>query len=194
MRRKHLLIPIEIVPRHIHLSQKMWITLFGKKVEPEILRHLTQRGQAAYRQTVKVIGPGGELESVRVLGGARKQTQLELTEAEALALGIKPVWRLSGNLNRTSGCKLEGPDGKAAIKTGVIVPLSHLHLNPKEAAVAGVKQSQEIEVGLLEDKRSKIKAVVRIHPSFRAALHVMPDLAAKLWLSSTEKAILENKI
>ena len=55
-------------------------------------------------------------------------------------------------------------------------------------------QGQKIEVGFLEDKESKIQVMVRVHPSFRAALHLMPDLAAKLWLSSSEKVILENQI
>ncbi|HBR80762.1 MAG: Phosphate propanoyltransferase [Candidatus Uhrbacteria bacterium GW2011_GWE2_45_35] len=194
MRRKKILIPIEIIPAHLHLSQKMWVTLFGKKTEPQILRRLDQRGQAVYRQTVTVKGPKGELKNVRVLGGARRQTQIELSEAEALALGIKPIWRLSGKLSCSAGCKLIGPAGKAVVKNGVIIPFPHLHLNHKEAEVFGLCQGQKIEVGFLEDKESKIQVMVRVHPSFRAALHLMPDLAAKLWLSSSEKVILENQI
>ena len=189
MRRKFL-IPIEVVPSHVHLSNKAWQILFGKKIEPKILRPLSQRGQAVYRQTVKIIGRGGELENVHVLGGLRKQTQVELMEAEALALGIKPVWRLSGRLSRSAGCKLVGPAGKLTIKTGVIIPVPHLHLNKKEADTLDLRQGQEVELRFNEDKEARLKAVVRVHPSFRAALHITPDLAAKLWFSSTEKAKL----
>lgn len=189
---RKFLIPIEIIPRHVHLSTKAWQILFGKKTEAKILRPLSQRGQAAYRQTIKIIGPGGELENVRVLGGVRRQTQMELMEAEAIALGIKPVWRLSGRLSRSAGCKLVGSAGKLTIKNGVIIPVPHLHLNNKESEAFGLRQGQEVELKFVEDKEARLKAVVRVHPSFRAALHIMPDIAAKLWLSPTEKAFLEN--
>lgn len=190
MGRKTLLIPIEIIPRHVHLSSKAWEVLFGKKVQPIILRPLSQRGQVIYRQTVKIVGPKGELESVRILGGVRKQTQVELTEAEALVLGIKPVWRLSGRLSRSAGCKLVGPVGKLVIKSGVIVPVSHLHLSNKDAQGFGFTQGQEIELSFIEDKEAKLKAVIRIHPSFRAVLHITSEEATKHWFSSTEKVKL----
>ncbi|MFH1089541.1 MAG: PduL/EutD family phosphate acyltransferase [Candidatus Uhrbacteria bacterium] len=190
MRRKKILIPIEVIPHHVHLSQRMWQTLFGKNISPKILRPLSQRGQAVYQQTVKVVGPKGEMTEVRVLGGARKQTQVELSEAEAIAIGIKPVWRVSGKLSRTVGCKLIGPAGKAVIKSGVIVPVPHLHLNTKEAESLDLRQGQEIELSFFEDKAAKLKVLVRVHPSFRAALHITPDVAAKLWLSISDKAIL----
>jgi len=190
MGRKTLLIPIEIIPHHVHLSAKAWNILFGKKVQPVILRPLSQRGQTIYRQTIKIVGPSGELENVRILGGVRKQTQVELTEAEAVALGIKPVWRLSGRLSRSAGCKLIGPAGKLVIKNGVIVPISHLHLNSKDAQYFGLSQGQEIELSFVEDKETKLKAVVRIHPSFRAVLHITSEEAAKHWFSLTEKVKL----
>ncbi|MFA6131616.1 MAG: PduL/EutD family phosphate acyltransferase [Patescibacteria group bacterium] len=182
--------PIEIVPRHVHLSAKAWEILFGKKVSAKVLRPLSQRGQAVYRQSVKIVGPNGELEDVRVLGGVRKQTQVELTETEAAALGIKPVWRLSGRLSRSAGCKLIGPAGKLIIKSGVIIPISHLHLNNRDADVLALRQGQEIELNFVEDKEAQLKAVVRIHPSFRAILHITSEEAAKFWPSSTEKVKL----
>lgn len=190
---RKFLIPIEIVPRHVHLSTKAWQILFGKKAEAKVLRPLSQRGQTVYRQTVKIVGRGGEeIEEVRVLGGLRKQTQVELMEAEAIVLGIKPLWRLSGRLSRSAGCKLVGPAGKLTIKNGVIIPVPHLHLNSKEAEALGLRQGEEIELKFVEDKEARLKAVVRVHPSFRAALHIMPDTAAKFWFSPTEKAFLEN--
>lgn len=130
------------------------------------------------------------MEKVRVLGGVRKQTQVELTEAEAVALGIKPVWRLSGRLSRSSGCFLVGPVGRLIIKNGVIIPISHLHLNGQEAEGLGLRQGQEIELNFIEDKEAWLKATVRVHPSFRAVLHITAEEASKFWFSSTEKAKL----
>jgi len=172
----------------------MWKILFGKENQPQVLRQLSQRGQNVFKQTIKIVGSKGEIKDIRVLGGFRAKTQVELTEAEALALGIKPVWRLSGKVSNSAGCKLIGSAGRAKIKTGVIVPIPHLHLNPKEAEQCGLNQGQEIEIGFVENKETKIKVVVRVHPSFRAALHITPDLAAKIWPSPTEKAILENQL
>lgn len=182
-------IPIEIVPSHVHLSAKAWRILFGL-AKPEILRPLSQRGQSAYRQTVKIIGPKGKLESVRVLGGFRKQIQVELNESEVIALGIKPVRRLSGHLTRSGGCELVGPSGKLKIKNGVIVPLAHLHLNNKESETLNLRQGQEVEMSLTEDKIAKVKTIVRVHPSFKAMLHLTFEQAAKFWLSPTEKVKL----
>jgi propanediol utilization protein len=151
---------------------------------------LSQHGQSVYYQTIKIIGSKGELTSVRILGGFRKQTQVELTESEAVALGIKTTWRMSGRLSRSGGCKLVGPNGTMEIKNGVIIPLAHVHLNNKEAGVLNVKQGQEVELLFVEDKTVKIKAIVRIHPSFKAALHLTSEQAAKFWFSPTEKAKL----
>jgi putative phosphotransacetylase len=188
---RRVLIPVEIVPSHVHLSARAWQVLFGQ-TEGEILRPLSQRGQVVYRQTVKVVGKNSSLKEVHVLGGARKQTQVELTEVEAAALGIKPVWRLSGRLSRSSGCKLVGPKGRLSIRNGVIVPVPHLHLSGKEAQALALRQGQEVELKFVNDREVSLKAVVRVHPSFRAALHLTPDLATKLWLGPGEKTYLKK--
>lgn len=194
MRRKRLLISIEVIPRHVHLSQKTWEILFGKKKLPQIFKTLWQRGQVVYQESITIVGPKGRLEDVRVLGGHRRETQVEISETEALLLGIKPLLRLSGRLSRTPGCTLIGPVKKNIIKKGVIVPLSHLHLNLKEANFFGLRQGQEIEVGFWQDKKTRLKVVVRLHPSFRAALHITTETAAKYWLASGEKVVLEKEL
>lgn len=188
--QKKFLIPIEIIPSHAHLSANAWAVLFGKKTEPVTLRPLSQRGQIVYRQTVKLIGPANEMASLRILGGVRKQTQIEITETEALALGIKPIWRLSGRLSRTTGGNLVGPAGKLSIKNGIIIPISHLHLSVKEAETLNLRQGQEVELTFIEDKEAHLRVVVRVHPSFRAVLHITPEVAGKFWFSPTEKAKL----
>lgn len=130
------------------------------------------------------------MERVRVLGGARKQTQVELTEIEAVTLGIKPIRRLSGHLSHSSGCLLIGPAGRLTVKNGVIIPISHLHLNSQEAESLDLRQGQEVELNFVEDKETRLSAVVRVHPSFRAALHITTEEASKFWFSPTEKARL----
>lgn len=186
-------IPIEIMPRHVHLSEKHWKKLFGSQA-PTVLLPLSQRGQVVLNETVTIISKSRrKLAGVRVLGGFRRETQVELSEEEAAALALRPPLRLSGSLNRSAGCLLVGPAGQVELRRGVIVPMPHLHLNLKEAKKLGWKHGQMVELRFLENKKANIKAVVRIHPSFRLSLHLTSDLAASLWLSATEKALWEKR-
>lgn len=192
MRRNIITIPIEIVPRHVHLSEKHWKKLFGSQA-PTILSPLSQRGQTAFNETVTVIGKGRKkFVDVRVLGGFRRETQVELSETDALALGLRAPARLSGSLNRSIGCCLVGPFGQTTLRRGVIIPVPHLHINNKEADRLRWKQGQQVGLKFLENKAASLKAVVRIHPSFRLSLHLTSDAAASLWLSATEKAVWER--
>ena len=51
--RAHLrLIPVEVVPRHVHVSKRDWYTLFGNEAVPRPLVRLSQPEQAAWRETV----------------------------------------------------------------------------------------------------------------------------------------------
>lgn len=193
MEGKKFLIPIEIIPRHIHLSEKHWRQLFGLFIEPRILQNLSQREQMVLMETVKIIGPNKNfLEEVHAVGGWRRQTQVEISESEAVCLGLHPPVRLSGNLIRSPGCKMVGPKGSVIIKQGVIIPVSHLHLGVKDAEKLKLKQNQVLSLGLAGRRDQWLdNVVVRVHPSFRLALHITSDVAAKFWLSASDKAFLK---
>lgn len=190
-----LLIPVEIIPRHVHLSEKDWRRLFGKNQQPRVWRSLSQRGQEVFFETIKVIGKKtASLENFHVIGGWRKQTQVEVSAAEAAALGLENVpFRLSGRLIRSPGCRLVGPAGRVALKQGVIIPIDHLHLSVKEAERFNLKHGQVVNLNLLASKKNRLEnIIVRVHPSFRLALHVTPETAARFWLMVGDRAFLEN--
>ncbi len=176
-------IPIEIVPRHVHLSQAHLSKLFGQDHTELPLRDLSLRGQFVSQDSVDVVGPQGTLPFVRVLGPCRMETQIELTAAEAASLGIKVTPRLSGDLAGSGSCRLVGPAGSVTLRRGVIVPLAHVHLGVKEAKTFGVRHGDEVTIRLVRAGQSELsKVVVRVHPTFRPVLHVTADDAALLWL------------
>ncbi len=102
------------------------------------------------------MGPKKTLSGIRVLGPARKETQVELAMTDARAIGIKAPVRESGKLEGTPGCKLVGPCGEVDLDHGVIVALRHVHLNDAQAQEAGVKDGDVVSIKIEGEKRSDI--------------------------------------
>ena len=67
---------VEISARHVHVSQEDLETLFGKGYELTVKKMLSQPGQFACEERVRVIGPKGEFPRVSILGPVRKDTQV----------------------------------------------------------------------------------------------------------------------
>ena len=132
--------------RHVHLSQADVAALFGEGYELRPLRPLTQPGQFAAEEKVDIVGPRGAISGVRVLGPARKETQIEISITDAIRLGIKPVVRMSGDIAFTPGAKLAGPKGSVDVPQGVIVAARHLHMSPEEAAAYGLKDGDVVSL------------------------------------------------
>jgi len=138
-------IPVEVSARHCHLNQRDLEKLFGKSYQLKILKMVSQPGQWASFEEIKIKGPKGELK-LRIVGPARSQTQVELSVTECYRLGINPVLKVSGNLKGTPGAILAGPKGIIKIKQGVIVAQRHLHLAPNEAKSLKIKSGKLVSV------------------------------------------------
>ena len=82
-------VPVGISARHVHLTEADIEALFGKGYKLNPIRPLSQPGQFAAREQVTVIGPRGRLEHVRVLGPARKESQVEISISDSFVLGAK---------------------------------------------------------------------------------------------------------
>ena len=98
-------LPIALSNRHLHLSQEHIEILFGSGYELTPSKDLSQPGQYACEEKVDIVGPKGTLKGVRVLGPARKQTQVEVSLADARALGVKAPVRDSGDIDNSPGAK-----------------------------------------------------------------------------------------
>ncbi|MDE5856711.1 MAG: phosphate propanoyltransferase, partial [Anaeroplasmataceae bacterium] len=168
---------IETSARHVHVTKETLEKLFGKGAVLEVKKMLSQPGQFASNQKVKVVGPKGEL-NCSILGPERKEDQVEVSLSDARTLGISAPIRESGDVAGSAPCKLVGPAGEVELSQGVIVAKRHVHMTPTDAEEFGVKNGQIVEVKVTsETGRSLIfgDTVVRVSPTYALAMHVDTD-------------------
>ena len=132
--------------KHLHLKEEDIEILFGKGHALSPTKALKQPGQFACEEKVDIVGPKGTLKGIRVLGPARKETQVELAMTDARTLGINAPVRESGKLEGTPGVKLVGPAGEVDLDHGAIVALRHVHLSKDQAVEAGVKDKELVSI------------------------------------------------
>ncbi len=169
---------VEVSAHHIHLTQEHVEALFGKG--HQLTRHadLSQPGQYACKEQLNVVGPKGRIERVRVLGPARKYTQIEIAMTEQFKLGVHPPIRESGDIADTPGCTLESPTGSVKLDRGVICALRHVHMTPEDALRYGVRDKSFVRVRIAGDRELVFGDVlVRVDPSFALAMHIDTDEA-----------------
>lgn len=171
-------VPIEISARHIHLSKLHAEVLFGVGHKFKILKELSQTGQFAYEEVVKLIGPKGEIKNVRYSGPFREKTQVEISETDARKLGIDPPVRRSGDLAESAGIKIIGPKGKIDLKESVIIALRHIHIDTQTAEKFGIKDGDKVKVDI-NGIRDLIfeNVLIRVRPDFKLAMHLDTDEA-----------------
>ena len=167
---------IETSARHIHLSQADLETLFGEGYELTKKKDLSQPGQFACVEKVKVVGTRGE-KAMSVLGPVRDYTQIELALTDARSLGLEAPVRGSGNLAGSGACKLVGPKGEVELTEGVIAAKRHIHATPEDAEKLGVQDKDVVSVKIDTDGRSLVfgDVVVRVSPKFALAMHIDTD-------------------
>ena len=167
---------VETSARHVHVTKEDLATLFGPDAVLHNKKDLSQPGQFACTEKVKVVGPKGEM-MCSILGPERSASQVELSLTEARKLGLTAMIRESGDLAGTSGCKLVGPAGEVELKEGVIAAKRHIHATPEDAEKMGVKDKDVVSVKIDTDGRSLIfgDVVVRVSPKYALAMHIDTD-------------------
>jgi len=169
---------VEVSAHHIHLTQEHVEALFGKGHQLTSHADLSQPGQFACKEQVSIVGPKGRIERVRVLGPARKYTQVEIAMTEQFKLGVHPPIRESGDIKDTPGCMLEGTAGNVKLERGVICAWRHIHMTPDDALRYGVRDKSVVSVRVAGDRELEFGDVlVRVSPSFRLAMHLDTDEA-----------------
>ena len=186
-------IPIGVSAHHVHLSQADVGRLFGKGYELSPRTPLSQPGQFAAQEAVKLVGPRGSIDRVRVLGPARSQTQVEISRTEGYQLGLNAPVRMSGDLDGTPGLILEGPTGQIEIKRGVIYAMRHLHMTPTDARRLGLQDGDVVRVRA-GDERALIfgDVAVRVSPKYSLEFHLDTDEANAADLNNGDLAYLES--
>ena len=123
---------VEASGRHVHLTKEHVEALFGKGYELTPAKDLSQPGQFAAKERVRVIGPKGEFSNVVVLGPCRSFSQVELSLTDCRQIGVKGVIRESGKIEGTPGILLGVGDKYVQLDKGVIVAKRHIHMTNEE--------------------------------------------------------------
>jgi len=169
-------VPVGVSARHIHLSQEHVEILFGAGATLTEFKPLSQPGQFAANETVAVHGPKGSFPKVRILGPARKATQLEVSRTDAFSLGINPPVRESGSIEGTPGIRIVGPAGEVTVEKGVIVAARHIHFHTSDALRWNVKDKQLLKVRVGGERGVVFEQVVaRVSDEFSLDMHIDTD-------------------
>lgn len=169
-------LPVEASGRHVHVTAREAQALFGHGLTPK--RPLSQPGQFLCEERVTLRTPKGEFRNVAVLGPERPENQVEISLTDAVALGLTPPVRLSGNVEGTPGIDLIGPLGQIQLSRGVIVARRHIHLPPEEAERRGLRNGDSVKLKVFGNRPLIFEEVsVRVSPGFAPAVHLDFDEA-----------------
>ncbi len=170
---------VEISARHVHVTKEDLETLFGAGYELTVKKELSQPGQFASNERVRVVGTKGEFPAVSILGPCRNATQVEVSLTDARSIGVTAPVRESGDVAGSGACKLVGPAGEVELKEGVIAAKRHIHMNSAEAEAAGVENGQIVSVEIPSESRSLVfgDVVIRVSDSYVKAMHIDTDEA-----------------
>ena len=163
---------VEISARHVHLSKEDLETLFGKGYELTVKKELSQPGQFASNERVRVVGAKSEFPAVSILGPCRKETQVELSLTDARSIGVTAPVRESGDL--------VGPAGEIEITKGVIAAKRHIHATTADAEKMGLTNGQIVSVTIPTSNERNLTfgdVVVRVSDSYALAMHIDTDEA-----------------
>ncbi|QNB48008.1 phosphate propanoyltransferase [Thermanaerosceptrum fracticalcis] len=183
-------VSIGISNRHVHLSQAHVEVLFGPGYQLTPVKEL-QPGQFAAAETLTLVGPKGSLAKVRVLGPARRLTQVEISRTDGFTLGVFPPVRDSGFLQGTPGLVLVGPAGCLKITEGVICAARHIHFHPADAERMGIRDGDRLAVKIQGDRALVFDNVLaRVNENYRLEMHIDTDEANAAGVRNGDTGIL----
>lgn len=170
-------IPLGISNRHIHLTEQTFKKLFGEKTEFTKYRDLYQPGEFASNHVVTLIGPKQRaISGVRILGPLRNYDQVEVSQTDAVVLGIQPPVVNSGTLDEAAPLTLIGPAGSVYLEKCAIVASRHMHMTSADAARFGVKEGDYCQVRIGGIKSTVFENVlVRVNDSWKLQIHLDTD-------------------
>ena len=169
---------VETSARHVHITQEVLETLFGKGYELTKKKDLSQPGQYACAERVDIVGPKKTLAGVSILGPVRPETQVELSLTDARSIGVAAPVRESGDIAGSGACKMVGPCGEVEISEGVIAAKRHIHMTTADAAQMGLTDKQIVSVKVATDNGRDLifgDVVVRVSDKYALAMHIDTD-------------------
>ena len=175
---RRLTVEVEASGRHVHLSRADLDTLFGPGFQLTRVKDLSQPGQFVCAQRVTLEGPKGSIPNVVVLGPQRKESQVEISLTDGVALGLTPPVRLSGDIAGTPGLTIRHGDRLVTLDRGLIAAKRHIHMTPADAARFGVADKQTVRLRCFTARPAVLEDVeVRVSPKFSTVVHIDYDEA-----------------
>ena len=187
-------IEVEASGRHVHLTKEHIDILFGEGYELTKIKDLSQPGQYACKERVTISGPKGKIDNVIVLGPARKETQVEVSLTDTLALGAVPPVKLSGDLDNTKEITISTERASISLDRGLMVAKRHIHMTPEDAMKFDVTNNDNVKVKVL-GKRPLIfdDVIVRVSKDYRTFMHIDYDEANACGFSKGTFALIVGK-
>ncbi len=171
-------IEVEASGRHVHLTEKDVERLFGINYKLTKIKDLSQPGQFACKERVTIKGPKGSIKNVVVLGPTRSESQVEVSLTDALALGIKPPIKISGELLDTPGITIESDNGSVNLDRGLIAAKRHIHVSKEDAKKFEVKDNDLVKVKVFGERPLIFDdVVIRVSENYNTFMHIDYDEA-----------------
>ncbi|WP_195923253.1 ethanolamine utilization phosphate acetyltransferase EutD [Clostridium tepidum] len=176
--KEEVFIEVEASGRHVHLSRKDIDLLFGEGYELTKIKDLSQPRQYACKERVTLVGPKGTISNVVVLGPERRETQVEVSLTDALALGIKAPIKESGDIEGTPSIIILAGNKVIQKDKGVIVAKRHIHMTPEDAKKFNVSDKEIVKVKVLTQRPLIFDdVVIRVSEKFKTYMHIDYDEA-----------------
>ena len=185
------MVPIGVSARHIHLTQEHVEVLFGEGYQLTKRKEL-MGGQFAANEQVTIVGLKlRAIENVRVLGPVRSKSQVEISATDAIKLGVRAPIRLSGDIEGSAPIAVVGPKGVIYLDEGCIIAKRHIHMAPKDAIAAGVRNGDIVSVKADNERGTVFNHVqIRVDESFTLEMHIDTDEANAAKISTGETATI----
>lgn len=185
------MVPVGVSNRHIHLSQEHVEALFGPGYQLTKKKEL-MGGQFASNECCTIVGLKlRAIENVRVLGPARKSTQVEISSTDARKLGINVPVRESGDIKGSAPIAIVGPKGAVYCEEGCIVAARHIHMSPADAMECGVKDGDYVSVKVENERGTTFNKVkIRVDESFTLEMHIDTDEANASEIKQGDKVVV----
>lgn len=189
-------IEIEASGKHVHLDRATIDGLFGEGYQLTKARDLSQPGQYACKERVTLIGPKGTLHNVVVLGPERKESQVEVSQTDAVVLGVQVPVSESGKLEGTPGIIIASGSSMIRLKRGLIAAQRHIHVKAADAEKYNVTNGEIVQVKVY-GKRPLIfdDVLVRVSANYETYMHIDYDEAnACGFVKGTKGKIVKKSI
>ncbi len=190
IREKHPVV-CNISNRHMHITREDLDKLFGSGYELKIKGKLMQPGEFAAEETVRIVGPKGAIDKVRLLGPVRKATQIEISITDKFVLGVDAPVRQSGDIKNSAPIKVIGPKGEIELKEGVIVAKRHVHMTTADAQLLKIKDGDILRIKTFGERSVIFENVVaRVGAQMILECHLDTDEANAAALKNGDEVVI----